>query len=103
MSGLGLAIRVRQGVIQSAIDNSWRRFRRWNAVILVDRLLRFNLGALDPLDDAVDSLMTILLRGSVLLMFLQVRATAHRSTQAWTAGPRRRLNICHVWDSFGSF
>jgi hypothetical protein len=66
----GLAISVREGVIESAVDDRSRHFGRRDTVIGMKGLLWVNLCILDSLYYAVDSLVTILLGSPVLLDFL---------------------------------
>jgi hypothetical protein len=65
-----LAIGVREGVIESAVDDRSRHLGRWDTVVGMNGLLWVNLCILDSLYYAVDSLVTILLGSPVLLDFL---------------------------------
>ena len=91
-----LAIRMRQSVIEAAVDNLGRRFGRWDAIVGLNWLGRFQSGALYPLDYAVDPLVTVLLRRSVLLVFLKIGTTSHIVAQAWTASASGRGGIGHL-------
>jgi hypothetical protein len=66
----GLAIGVREGVIESAVDDGSRYLGRWDTVVGMDGLLWVNFRILDSLHYAVDSLVAILLGSPVLLDFL---------------------------------
>ncbi len=57
---------------ESAVDDLGRRFGRWYTIVLVNWLARLNFGALNTLHYAVNALVAILLRWSVLLMLLQI-------------------------------
>ena len=92
----GLAIDMRKSVIQSAVDNFWRRLGRWDSIVGMNGLGGFQTAALNAFDYAVDSLMTVLLGGSVLLELLKIRATSYIVAKTGTASSSGRGGFCHV-------
>jgi hypothetical protein len=50
---------------------------------------------LNAFDYAVNSLVSVLLRGAVLLMFLQVGTASHVGAKAWAASFGWSINLSH--------
>jgi hypothetical protein len=98
---LGLTVGVRKGVVESTVHDSGRALLRWHAIVLVERFWCLDLCMLNSLDYAVDTLMPILLRGSVLLMLLQIRATAHVRSKAWAIRLGGSIDVGHIYFGFG--
>lgn len=92
----GLAIRMRQSVIKSTVNNLGWGFGRWNSTVRKNWLWRLQSAGLNPFNYTVDSLMAVLLRGSVLLMFLKIRTTSYVVSKAWTTRPSGRGRFCHL-------
>ena len=86
---------MRQGVVQAAVDNFGWRLRRGDSIVRMDSLWGIKFGVLDTLNYAVDALMSILLRWSVLLMLLQIGAAAHVRAEARTVSFRRSISLGH--------
>lgn len=77
---------MRQCVVEARIYDLRWGLGGWHAVVGNEGLDgRFEFRGLDPFDDAVDALVSVLLRGSVLLVFLEIGAAAHGVAEA---GPR---------------
>jgi hypothetical protein len=61
----------------------------------VDSLWSIEFDILNALNYAVNALVSVLLRGPVLLMFLQIGTAAHVRTEAWPASSGWGINIRH--------
>lgn len=85
-------------MVETAVDDLGWCLGRRNAAVRADYLGGCDGRVLEAFNDAVDSLVTILLRWSVLLMLLQIGATAHVAPEGWPAG--LCLGDCVGHDSF---
>lgn len=76
--------------MEPAIHNLWWCLCRRNSIKRNERRVRRRyLGGLHALDNAVDALVSILMRWSVLLVLLQVRTAAHCLAKDWPAAADR--------------
>lgn len=89
-----VAIGVGKGVIESAFNDFWRAFRRRHASVRRRSSCGAGLQG-RPLNHAVNALVTVLMRRPILLVFFQVRPSAHRSIEDGTRGPCRGNRIGH--------
>jgi hypothetical protein len=86
---------MRQGVVEAAVNDLWRRLRRWDSIVRVDSLWGIKFSVLNALHYAVNALVSILLRRSVLLMLLQIGTAAHIRAEAWAASFSWCINLGH--------
>ena len=73
-------------MIEAAVDDLGRRLGRRHAAVGANYFGSCDDRPLESFDDAVDALVAILLWWSVLLMLLQIGATAHVVPEGWPAG-----------------
>lgn len=83
----------------TTLDNLWRGDGRRDSIIRLNWLGRFQSAGLNSLNDAVDALMPILLRRSILLMFLEIRSTSHIVPKRRSTCSRRGRRVYHDYSA----
>jgi len=81
-------------MIETTFNNFWWGLRRWHASVR-RRGSRWAGLQGHPFNHAVNALVAILMRWSILLVFLQVRSSAHRRIEDGAGRPGNGDRTCH--------